>query len=62
MLCVMLSKDIKTPGKKNKIITFVKKKKKGPYSYEHIDFQKSNNTEILGRYELLIGFQTLGTK
>lgn len=46
MLCVMLSKDIKTPGKKNKIITFVKKKKKGPYSYEHIDFQKSNNTEI----------------
>lgn len=64
MLCVMLSKDIKTPVKKNKIITFVKKKRKKKVltpmnisTFKNLIIQK-----FLGRYELLIGFQTLGTK
>lgn len=63
MLCVMLSKDIKTPVKKNKIITFVKKKKKKVLTPMNIStFKNLIIQKFLGRYELLIGFQTLGTK
>lgn len=61
MLCVMLSKDIKTPVKKNKIITFVKKKKKKKKVLTPMNISTLKNLIIqkfLGRYELLIGFQT----
>lgn len=60
MLCVMLSKDIKTPVKKqnNNLCKKKKEKKKVLTPMNISTFKNLIIQKFLGRYELLIGFQT----